>query len=399
MKRILYFFPDNIGLQNAGNKTRAFHLLRYFKDRGCTVDYVSLKNEKGDNGTSEDAINFLTENKLANQIFLLERKPGKRNPILYFLKYKLWDLLYYLVTYPLKSKIPTFMTLKLKRNFNEILRNNTYDVVIISYIFYADLAVDKNLLKGAKTIIDTHDFITAQFKDKRGFKLGVTFVDEIERLNKLDDVWAISPEEQYLFSQFCKAQVHLVPLMMDQPNLPDNKYAEKKYDLIYVASDNVNNINSARWFFDEVYPLLPAGLNICVIGRINEHLTSDYEIECIHFVESLIPYYSNARVALCPMLKGTGIKVKVVEAMAFGLPVVCTTRGTDGLPNKCNNGCLVSDNAITFAQNIITLLSDRELYQKIQQLSRQSFNSNFSEPAVFNMLDNILKLVNKTGNV
>ena len=86
MKRVLYFFPDNVGNPTAGNKTRAIQLLRYFKERGYEVDYVSLKHEKVDVGTEKQTIGFLLDNKLADNVYLLPRKPGKKNPIAYFFR-------------------------------------------------------------------------------------------------------------------------------------------------------------------------------------------------------------------------------------------------------------------------------------------------------------------------
>ncbi|MCC8424344.1 glycosyltransferase [Mucilaginibacter sp. UR6-11] len=387
MKRVLYFFPDNVGRQNAGNKTRAIQLLKYFKQKGYQVDFASLKHEKADQETEQDTVNFLIDNKLADKVYLLPRKPGKGNPIVYFLKYKLWDLIYYWFAYPLKSNIPTFLTIRLKHAFEDVLKANSYDDIIISYVTCAGLVSNKSLLKGAKTIIDTHDFITAQFKYKRNFNLGVTFQDEISRLNSFDEVWAISHEEQYVFGQFCKSNVRLVPLMIDMDHITEQPVALKKYDLVYVASDNVHNKRSADWFFDKVYPLLPADIKICVIGLINKSIPAQYKIERIAYAENLDEYYAGSKIALCPMLTGTGVKVKVVEALAHGLPVVCTLRGIDGLPNKRLNGCLVSDDPAGFAANIITLLNDKAVYAAQSAFAKELFNNSFSKSVIYKELD------------
>jgi glycosyltransferase involved in cell wall biosynthesis len=387
MKRVLYFFPDNVGRQNAGNKTRAIQLLKYLKQKGYQVDFASLKHEKTDQGTEQDTIDFLLNNKLADNVYLLPRKPGKGNPILYFLQYKMWDLIYYWFAYPLKSNIPTFLTIRLKHAFEEVLKANTYDDIIISYVTCAGLVSNKPLLKGAKTIIDTHDFITAQFKYKKNFNLGVTFQDEITRLNKFDEVWAISHEEQYVFGQFCKSNVRLVPLMIDMDHITDQPMAAKKYDLVYVASDNVHNKRSADWFFDKVYPLLPADIKICVIGLINKSIPEQYKIERVAYADKLDDYYTQSKIALCPMLTGTGVKVKVVEALAHGLPVVCTLRGIDGLPNKRLNGCLVSDDPAEFASNIITLLNDKVVYATQSTLAKELFDNSFSKAVIYKELD------------
>jgi glycosyltransferase involved in cell wall biosynthesis len=393
MKKVLYFFPDDVAKQNAGNKTRALELLKYFKQRGIQVDFASLQYESADRGGTQETIDFIKNNGLAQNLYLLPRKPGKTNPLFYFLWYKLWDLIYYWFTFPLRSDIPTFMTLTLKRAFEDVLKENKYDHIIISYIYYAELIANQQLLKGAKTIIDTHDFITAQFKYRKSFNLGITFQDEIKRLDRFNEVWAISGEEQYVFGQFCKTNVRLVPLMME----PKEKHINargKGYDLIYVASNNVHNERSARWFFDDVYPLLPKNVRICTVGGINKVLGDRSEVEQIVFAEDLDILYEQSKVALCPMLTGTGVKVKVIEALAHGLPVVCNTRGVDGLPNKTMNGCLVTDDAAQFAQNIINLLTDDKFYNEQSTMAALAFNSGFNTQVVYKELDKIFITTN-----
>jgi len=386
MKKVLYFFPDDVAKQNAGNKTRALELLKYFKDRGVQVDFATLQYEGADRGSTPETVDFIKNNNLANNVYLLPRKPGKSNAVFYFFRYKLWDLIYYWLTFPVRSDIPTFMTLTLKKAFEDVLKANQYDHIIISYIYYAELVANKQLLKGAKTFIDTHDFITAQFKYRKSFNLGTTLQDEIKRLDKFDEVWAISGEEQYIFGQFCKTNVRLVPLMME-PKALQQKSTDKNYDLIYVASNNVHNERSARWFFDEVYPLLPIGLKIGMVGGINKVLGDRKEAEQIAFADDLDALYAQSKIALCPMLTGTGVKVKVVEALAHGLPVVCTTRGVDGLPNKTLNGCLVTDDAAQFAQNIIDLLTDASFYNQQSARATITFNTGFSTQVVYKQLD------------
>jgi glycosyltransferase involved in cell wall biosynthesis len=387
MKRVLYFFPDNLGQLNAGNKTRAVELLNFFKDRGINVDFATLKAEKRNFYNEAEAIAYIKDNQLADNVFLLPRKPVASNPLLYFFKHKLWDLFYYLFTFPVKSSIPTFLTIALKRAFERLLKQKSYDQIIISYVQCADLISNKKLVGDAYCIVDTHDFITAQFKDKKRFNLGATFEDEINRLNLFDEIWAISSDEQFVFSQFCKPPVKLLPIMLNKPSAGTYNYSNRKYDIIYVASDNVHNQLAAKWFFEKVYPLLPKQVSICVIGKINQHLSLNKQITQLAFVEDLAPYYTNARVAICPMLSGTGIKIKVIEAMSYGLPVVCNTRGVDGLPNKTDNGCIVTDDEQAFCDSIVMLLNNPEAYQQQSKLALYTFDTNFSRQAVYSMLD------------
>jgi hypothetical protein len=79
MKKVLYFFPDDMALQNAGNITRAMYLLRYFKQKGFEVDFAGIRNEKGNPTADQQATDLLQREKLATHVHLLPRKPGKNN--------------------------------------------------------------------------------------------------------------------------------------------------------------------------------------------------------------------------------------------------------------------------------------------------------------------------------
>ena len=76
------------------------------------------------------------------------------------------------------------------------------------------------------------------------------------------------------------------------------------------------------------------------------------------------------------MLSGTGIKIKVIEALSYGIPVVTNRRGVDGLVNKKENGCLVSDDPKIFAEEITRLLKDEIFYNQMRDNAISYFKNN-----------------------
>lgn len=386
MRKVLYFFPDDVGIPTSGNKTRVRCLLNYFKKRSFDVHFVSLKHERDTVLQHQDTADILYNDGLASRISLLTRKASKKNLLRYFFKYKIWDLIYYYKRLPLRTSIPAVITSNLLREFEQILKVNTYDYIIISYVYYSDLVLKSSLLGDSKIIVDTHDFITAQYKTRRNFRLGVTMEDEIRRLNRFHEIWAISPEEQYIFRQFCKPDVRLVPFTMKTPVI-NATLVGRQYHIIYVASDNRHNIRAASWFFSEVYPLLPANLKICVIGKIGSHINDSVAIERVLYSGDLSTYYNDSYVAICPMFSGSGVKIKVIEALSYGLPVICTDYGADGLPNKVNNGCIVHNDAVSFARSLVEILQNEPLYKCHSNHAKSLFQQYFSSENLEKVLD------------
>ncbi|RZK12665.1 MAG: glycosyltransferase, partial [Flavobacterium sp.] len=357
MKRVLYFYPDNPVAKNSGNRTWAMRLLKYFKNRGVSVDFVSLSDWAHDWDTA--SVDWLLDNKLATNVHILFRKPPKKNIANYLISYKLPFLL--------KNRdgvLPDLVGNRLKHQFNAILKQRQYDYIIISYAHWAHLLKNNPLVGKAKTIIDTHDFLTSLFQNHKRFKLGASFEEEIKRLRLFNEIWTTSTDEQYIFSQFCKgSDVRLITTNLDRNHLQEKPISQRQYDIIYVASDNPHNKRSIKWFFDQVYPLLPQNLRICIIGRITAFVNDYPNVVKVPFVQDLSEYYTDTKIVICPMLSGTGIKIKVVEAFSYALPVVGTTRALDGLANKTHNGCLISDDPETFAKYIKLLLSDERKYK------------------------------------
>ncbi|UFH56503.1 glycosyltransferase [Spirosoma sp. KNUC1025] len=388
MKRILFFFPLNPVAGYAGSSSRALSLLNYFKAKGWRTDFIS-KYHWGK--WTDESVKAFEEAQLAEHLWLFRKKPEKRNPIHYFFSYKIGHLAFEKRLNVPRGTFPNHTTLHLRNQLDAVLKENQYDYIIISYAYWADLIKDNPYLNNAQTIIDTHDLLSSQHQHDTDYNRGVALDDELRRLSLFDQIWAISPEETYFFSQFFADKVKYIPMMMDDPKPSETNSAEKEFDLIYVATDNPHNLRSSAWFFSNVYPLLAPTLKICVIGTIIDHLpTGLSNVTSLRSVSDLNAYYERSRISICPMLTGTGVKVKVVEAMANGLPVVCSSRGTDGLPDKTANGCLVTDDARQFAIYITQLLSDSILYQAQSKAGRDCFKRNFDTNVVYKKLDRVL---------
>ncbi|MCF3109479.1 glycosyltransferase family 4 protein [Niabella sp. CC-SYL272] len=391
-KKVLYFMPDPPLRKDHGCRTRALQFLEYFDSRPAffDVDFVSIKEVAGWDQYDDRAFKHRFPN---YGLYVGTIQMPRKNKLRYYFKWKLPNLVRRQKLLSKGSPIQDLTNSYLQNQFNQILQKKKYDVIIISYVTWANLVCNNPYLNGAKLIIDTHDFMTVQFKEQNGFKLGAAFEREIKLLSMFDEIWSISMDEYYLFSQFLQSKHRFVPVMFSQVNESFKVLRDgKKYDLIYVASDNPNNIRSANWFFKQVYPSLPKELKICVIGLISKYVPDYCNVEKHSFVEELHDYYNNASIAICPMLGGTGIKVKVVEAMSYGLPVVCNLRGLDGIPLKFDNGCIRADTPEDFASEIVKLARDIQYRGSIASQSKALFNRFFTIKKGYENLDSIFEL-------
>ncbi len=128
-----------------------------------------------------------------------------------------------------------------------------------------------------------------------------------------------------------------------------------------------HNVDGAHWFLREVLPLVQRSLpqtRVLVPGRhAAEHFARYKErgVECLGYVEKMQPTYHRGSVFVVPLFVGSGVRIKIMEAMAAGLVVVSTSIGAEGIAATQEHGLYTSDNAATQAQMIVRLLSDHSV--------------------------------------
>ena len=149
--------------------------------------------------------------------------------------------------------------------------------------------------------------------------------------------------------------------------------------LLFVGSMDVKmNIDAITWFAREIYPQIRAHIpdaEFQVVGRnpASEVRALDQQegIDVTGGVERVRPYYERAGVAVVPLRRGGGTKLKVPEAMAARVPVVATSVGAQGLNIEDGVHLRIADEAGLFAEAVTELMVDRE---EAQQLVRAAYD-------------------------
>lgn len=148
-------------------------------------------------------------------------------------------------------------------------------------------------------------------------------------------------------------------------------FKERRGILFVAGFAHTPNVDGALWFVKNVLPTIRSkqpDVHLYLVGsnptKEVQALASD-TISVTGFVsdEELARYYDRARVAVAPLRFGAGVKGKVVESLRFGLPMVTTRTGVQGLNDICE-AILVTDDADKFAEYTIQLLEDDELWLK-----------------------------------
>lgn len=150
--------------------------------------------------------------------------------------------------------------------------------------------------------------------------------------------------------------------------------------LFYGAMYRTENNISAKWFIEKVMPLLPKEFRFVVVGaRPQKELLEmqDERVRVLGFVENIGPYFSESICLAAPLLLGAGIKVKILEAMSAGVPVLTNEIGIEGIgaePDKEYLHCVTGEE---YADAIQWLFANREQAGKIAQAGQNYVKKTF----------------------
>jgi glycosyltransferase involved in cell wall biosynthesis len=251
-----------------------------------------------------------------------------------------------------------------------IARQENPDVVLYDGIFNVC-----EPLAGATHWVITHDvkYLRARSFRRRGYSvlpLDLTQQKETDILRGVGNVIAIQHEEAAVFKRLLpRARVVVVPVPFERPRLT-RPAAVSSLRCIFVASGSFHNIDGLQWFLNECWGSIRnavIGATLDIYGSVCFRLgTLPDGATAYGVVDDITHAYTTASVALIPLRVGSGLKVKILEALAHGVPAVATSVGAQGLAHYSPLPFLVGDSAQTFAQAVIRVLRSPELQRVLQ---------------------------------
>jgi glycosyltransferase involved in cell wall biosynthesis len=154
------------------------------------------------------------------------------------------------------------------------------------------------------------------------------------------------------------------------------------------------NISAVRFFRREIWPLLRERWPQLVwrlVGKnpeaVRRFTPGDARIEVQGQVEDAIRELARAKVAVVPVLVGSGTRLKILEAWSAGVPVVSTTLGAEGLGARDGESLLLADSGPAFAEAVSRLLACTELRQRVGAAGRLLLEKEFTWEKAWKKLD------------
>jgi len=395
---------------DTGGKRKLLGNLKYFRDRKdfFSVDVVSRNDFGSTTWTVEQRQEIL---KTANNLFICE---GERN---------LLDFVY--------SRSKSFYHQKLLRqqmpvdtdyftppgyiNFvRSLISEHKYDLIWINTPDYAHLGLKGTRSSGhpVHTILDIVDLQCKMrlARETIGYLKGLKFdyeanlKKELRLLNQFEKLIITSQEEMAMIKPYIPSdKLHLIPYPLEDLNPTDTlvpySNREFKYDLLFVGAAYHPNVEGMNFFLTSIFPKIveyKPDIRFAVAGRVCDFIQVDpafkQNIDCLGFVDDLSELYSTSKVVICPLLHGSGTKIKLQEAMTYGIPIVTTRCGASGLSLKDGINAFITDEPDLYAQRVLNLLKEPKLAQKVSEKVAMTFESEYSISAVYSKLDAMFRI-------
>jgi glycosyltransferase involved in cell wall biosynthesis len=198
-------------------------------------------------------------------------------------------------------------------------------------------------------------------------------------------VLAVSEPEARWFERVAPGRVTLVANGVDAGRVQPRAAVPADGPVLFVGSlDYGANVDAAHVLLDEIAPRLThPGARIALVGALPPPelraaaAGAPLPVEVTGRVAQIAPWFAASRVLVVPLRIGGGTRLKILEAMAYGLPVVTTSLGCAGLDVEHGRDILVADDHAQFARWVDRLLADERLARRIGDAGRATVQERY----------------------
>jgi glycosyltransferase involved in cell wall biosynthesis len=226
---------------------------------------------------------------------------------------------------------------------------------------------------------------------------------ELTVMRSCNLVWVTSSyEAELLSSDRSLPPVEIVPLV--QTVRADIPGFSSRRDMLFIgAFHHLPNEDAVLYFVDEILPLVKAQLPEVRLVVVGSHTPPDIfrlasdDVVVHGFVRDVQPLFDACRVSIAPLRFGAGVKGKIAQSLAWGLPAVATPVAAEGMNLIDGEHVLIASDARQFAAGVVRLYRDETMWRRLSESGRQHVQLTLGYETVRSSVRSMLKRVVPRG--
>ncbi|MHB8056991.1 MAG: glycosyltransferase [Desulfuromonadaceae bacterium] len=289
-----------------------------------------------------------------------------------------------------------------------LLKTKKFKVAILEFYFIAGFYLDRIriLQPECRVVVDTVDVHYLRLKQKYDLTKNEadqaiylkTRENELLVYRKADAVITVTRDDAAaLLEESSDIPCEVVPNVHE---LCRSDTTPEKNALIFVGGFlHSPNVDAVLHFCKDIMPLIwkkNSDVHLTIVGSNPPDKIRNLECESVKvtgYVPETSSYLHRSCVSVAPLRYGAGMKGKIGEAMAHGVPVVTTSVGAEGMGLVHGENALIADSSQEFAAAVLELLGNPDLYVKVRKNAIQLIDDNFTPPHVAKKMINVLEKV------
>jgi GT2 family glycosyltransferase/glycosyltransferase involved in cell wall biosynthesis len=216
---------------------------------------------------------------------------------------------------------------------------------------------------------------------------------EYELIDQSDETWVVSTFEQRLLQEKWPGKsIQVVSNIVDVPG-SKTPFPLRRDWLFIGGFQHRPNIDGVLFFVEEIYPLVSAHLRDAKFYIIGDNappeivaLSTD-RIIVAGLQKDVRPFFDTVRLSVAPLRFGAGVKGKINQSMAFGVPVVATSVAVEGTELRDREEILVADNPEDFARALVELYESEDLWSRLSENGVRKTRALYSTDAACRKLE------------
>ena len=277
---------------------------------------------------------------------------------------------------------------KILRFIQGLMEKENYDILFLDH---SQMALYGEYFPDVPKILMSHDVMAQRFS-RTGNWLNKKFIIAGERRlmgQPNVTVYSFSEKDREIIRNIYGIDSKVTNFILDESVIKAEPSEIKRRIIFFGKWKRADNFDGLKWFFDNVYGKIDKSIKILIIGKwlpenFQTHLSAFENVEYLGFVENPYPLIANSLATISPLFSGAGVKVKVVESLACGTPVVGGDIAFEGIANQYRAFMLQAETPFEYAN----IINNIDISLEIRRTFKKKFVSNYQKASICEFINN-----------